>query len=139
MNRRSTSTLGLSKGLDDTLLVPQDYNAAMEEVSHRTSQTDTDQGDCTTCLMVYNCVLQISTQKSNVRQMKLNKKLLEAKEKEEESRLEWQLQVISKCSVAVGGNDRKTAKCTKNISECYRLQSHENEISKNTEKKVASN
>ncbi|XP_052720831.1 uncharacterized protein LOC128192291 isoform X6 [Crassostrea angulata] len=63
--RRSTSTLGLSKGLDDTLLVPQDYNAAMEE---------------------------ISTQKSNVRQMKLNKKLLEAKEKEEESRLEWQLQ-----------------------------------------------
>lgn len=44
--------------------------------------------------MVYNCVLQISTQKSNVRQMKLNKKLLEAKEKEEESRLEWQLQVI---------------------------------------------
>lgn len=51
--------------------------------------------------------------------MKLNKKLLEAKEKEEESRLEWQLQVISKCSVAVGGNDRKTAKCTKNISESY--------------------
>lgn len=71
--------------------------------------------------------------------MKLNKKLLEAKEKEEESRLEWQLQVISKCSVAVGGNDRKTAKCTKNISESYRLQSHENEISKNTEMKVASN
>lgn len=28
--------------------------------------------------------------------MKLNKKLLEAKEKEEESRLEWQLQVILK-------------------------------------------
>lgn len=47
--------------------------------------------------------------------MKLNKKLLEAKEKEEESRLEWQLQVILKCSVAVGGIDRKTAKCT-NIS-----------------------
>lgn len=59
MNRRSTSTLGLSKGLDDTLLVPQDYNAAMEEVSHRTSQTwyrSTDQGDCASCLMVYNCV-----------------------------------------------------------------------------------
>lgn len=71
--------------------------------------------------------------------MKLNKKLLEAKEKEEESRLEWQLQVILKCSVAVGGKDRKTAKCTKNISESYRLQSHENEISKNTEMKVASN
>lgn len=89
--------------------------------------------------MVYNCVLQISTQKSNVRQMKLNKKLLEAKEKEEESRLEWQLQVILKCSVAVSGNDTKTAKCTKNISESYRLQSHENEISKNTEMKVAGN
>lgn len=71
--------------------------------------------------------------------MKLNKKLLEAKEKEEESRLEWQLQVILKCSVSVSGKDRKTAKCTKNISESYRLQSHENEISKNTEKKVASN
>lgn len=71
--------------------------------------------------------------------MKLNKKLLEAKEKEEESRLEWQLQVILNCSVAVSGNDRKTAKCTKNISESYRLQSHENEISKNTEMKVASN
>lgn len=69
--------------------------------------------------MLYNCVLQISTQKSNVRQMKLNKKLLEAKEKEEESRLEWQLQVILKCSVAVSGKDRKTAKCTKNISESY--------------------
>lgn len=52
--------------------------------------------------------------------MKLNKKLLEAKEKEEESRLEWQLQVILNCSVAVSGKDRKTAKCTKNISECYR-------------------
>lgn len=89
--------------------------------------------------MLYNCVLQISTQKSNVRQMKLNKKLLEAKEKEEESRLEWQLQVILNCSVAVSGKDRKTAKCTKNISESYRLQSHENEISKNTEMKVASN
>ncbi|XP_078324094.1 uncharacterized protein LOC111124594 isoform X6 [Crassostrea virginica] len=62
--RRSTSDLGLSKGLDDTLLVPQDYNAAMEE---------------------------ISTQKSNVRHMKLNKKLLEAKEKEEEERMKWQL------------------------------------------------
>lgn len=71
--------------------------------------------------------------------MKLNKKLLEAKEKEEESRLEWQLQVILKCSVAVSGNDTKTAKCTKNISESYRLQSHENEISKNTEMKVAGN
>lgn len=89
--------------------------------------------------MLYNCVLQISTQKSNVRQMKLNKKLLEAKEKEEESRLEWQLQVILNCSVAVSGKDRKTAKCTKNISESYRLQSHENEISKNTEIKVAGN
>lgn len=89
--------------------------------------------------MLYNWVLQISTQKSNVRQMKLNKKLLEVKEKEEESRLEWQLQVILKCSVAVGDKDRKTAKCTKNISESYRLQSHENEISKNTEMKVASN
>lgn len=33
--------------------------------------------------------------------MKLNKKLLEAKEKEEESRLEWQLQVNFKTSVAV--------------------------------------
>lgn len=55
--------------------------------------------------------------------MKLNKKLLEAKEKEEESRLEWQLQVILECSVAVSGKDRKTAKCTKNISESYRLQS----------------
>lgn len=45
--------------------------------------------------------------------MKLNKKLLEAKEKEEESRLEWQLQVNFKTSVAVSGIDRKTAKCTK--------------------------
>lgn len=73
--------------------------------------------------------------------MKLNKKLLEAKEKEEESRLEWQLQVILNCSVAVSGKDRKTAtgKCTNNISESYRLQSHENEISKNTEIKVAGN
>lgn len=73
-------------------------------------------------------MLQISTQKSNVRQMKLNKKLLEAKEKEEESRLEWQLQVILKTSVAVSGIDRKTAKCTKKILESYRLQSHKGKL-----------
>lgn len=73
-------------------------------------------------------MLQISTQKSNVRQMKLNKKLLEAKEKEEESRLEWQLQVNFKTSVAVSGIDRKTAKCTKKILESYRLQSHKGKL-----------
>ncbi|XP_056011741.1 uncharacterized protein LOC125682590 isoform X3 [Ostrea edulis] len=63
--RRSTSDLGLTRMLDDTLLVPQDYNSAMDE---------------------------ISIQKSNVRQMKLNKKLLEAKEKEEAQRLQWQIE-----------------------------------------------
>lgn len=73
-------------------------------------------------------MLQISTQKSNVRQIKLNKKLLEAKEKEEESRLEWQLQVVLKTSVAVSGIDRKTAKCTKKILESYRLQSHKGKL-----------
>lgn len=53
--------------------------------------------------------------------MKLNKKLLEVKEKEEESRFEWQLQVILDCLVVVSGNDRKIVKCIKNISESYRL------------------
>lgn len=55
--------------------------------------------------------------------MKLNKKLLEVKEKEEESRFEWQLQVILNCLVVVSGKDRKIVigKCIKNISESYRL------------------
>ncbi|XP_061164225.1 uncharacterized protein LOC133173256 [Saccostrea echinata] len=64
--RRSTSDVGLTRKLDDTLLVPQDYNTAMEEISN---------------------------QKTNVRQMKLNKKLLEAKEREEEKRQQIQMQL----------------------------------------------
>lgn len=71
--------------------------------------------------------------------MKLNKKLLEAKEKEEESRLEWQLQVILKSSVAVSGNDRKTAKCTKKSMKATGYKVIKKRYQKHTQMKVTGN
>lgn len=71
--------------------------------------------------------------------MKLNKKLLEAKEKEEESRLEWQLQVILKSSVAVSGNDRKTAKCKKKSMKATGYKVIKKRYQKHTQMKVTGN